>query len=106
MLRHHSISLGVNLNMYALVKIHTLGLLKSQISCFHSALPTREPLFKVPKITFLVTSIISSLLIAKLKLIWREADMKILRRVWCGKIRGSGIMMWLTTGRGAGGGGG
>ena len=76
--------------------------MKNQISSFHSALPTREPLFKVPKITCLVTSIISSLLIAKLKLIWRGADMKILRRVWCGKIGGSEIRMRLTTGKGGG----
>ena len=90
--------------------------MKNQISSFHSALPTREPLFKVPKITFLVTIItiiitiitVSSLLIRKRiinKLIWRGADMKILRRVSCGKIGGSGIMMRLTTGKGRGRGG-
>ena len=83
--------------------------MKNQILSFHSALPTREPLFKVPKITFLVTIItVSSLLIRKRiinKLIWRGADMKILRRVWCGKIGGSGIMMRLTTGKGRGRGG-
>ena len=28
--------------------------------------------------------------------------MKILRRVWGGKVGGSGIMMWLTTGKGVG----
>ena len=32
--------------------------------------------------------------------------MKILRRVWCGKIGDSGIMMRLTTGKGRGRGGG
>ena len=31
--------------------------------------------------------------------------MKILRRVWCGKIGGSGIRMRLTAGKGVGGGG-
>ena len=30
--------------------------------------------------------------------------MKILRRVWGGKVGGSGILMWLTTGKGGGGG--